>query len=163
MRARAWPRIEPLALIAAALAAAMAASYVWLVHQQGDQPLPWVLALLLTGALLAVYGAERQLPHRPAALLAAGAALITLGLPPLRGAGRRPRAATGRAAPGAGPPSRARRPRPGAPAGRGRGGPPGGDPRVQLAPLPRQLGARARHHLTGNDLRDRERPDRARA
>jgi hypothetical protein len=80
MRARAWPRIEPLALIAAALAAAMAASYVLLIHQQGDQPLPWVLALLLTGALLAAYGAVRQLPHRRAALLAAGAAMIMLGL-----------------------------------------------------------------------------------
>ena len=51
-----------------------------LIHQQGDQPLPWVLALLLAGALLAVYGAIRQLPHRRAALLAAGAALTTLGL-----------------------------------------------------------------------------------
>jgi hypothetical protein len=80
MKARAWPRIEPLALIAATLATAMAACYVWLIHQQGDQPLPWVLALLLAGALLAVYGAIRQLPCRHAALLAAGAALTTLGL-----------------------------------------------------------------------------------
>jgi hypothetical protein len=39
-----------------------------------------VLALLLAGALLAVYGAIRQLPCRHAALLAAGAALTTLGL-----------------------------------------------------------------------------------
>jgi hypothetical protein len=80
MNARAWPRIEPLALIAATLATAMAACYVWLSHQQGDQPLPWVLALLLAGALLAAYGAIGQLPCRHAALLAAGAALTTLGL-----------------------------------------------------------------------------------
>jgi hypothetical protein len=40
MNARAWPRIEPLALLAATLATAMAACYVWLIHQQGDQPLP---------------------------------------------------------------------------------------------------------------------------
>jgi hypothetical protein len=47
MKARVWPRIEPLALIAATLATAMAISYVWLIRQQGSQPLPWVLALLL--------------------------------------------------------------------------------------------------------------------
>lgn len=80
MKARVWPRIEPLALIAATLATAMAIYYVWLIRQQGSQPLPWVLALLLAGALLALYGAVRQLPYRRAALLAAGAALTTLGL-----------------------------------------------------------------------------------
>jgi hypothetical protein len=80
MKARAWPRIEPLALIAATLATGMAAYYVWLTRQQGNQPLPWVLALLLAGALLAAYGAIRQLPYRRAALLAVGAALTTLGL-----------------------------------------------------------------------------------
>jgi peptidoglycan/LPS O-acetylase OafA/YrhL len=80
MKARAWPRIEPLALIAATLATAMAVYYVWLIHQQGNQPLPWVLALLLAGALLAVYGSIRQVPYRRAALLAAGLALIALGL-----------------------------------------------------------------------------------
>jgi len=106
MRAWAWPRIELLALIAAALAAAMAASYVWLIGQQGNQPLPWVLALLLTGALLAAYGAVRQLPYRRAALLAAGVALTTLGLlalssigPPIIAAGLLALAAIRRAAP----------------------------------------------------------------
>ncbi len=74
------PRIEPLALIAATLATAMAAYYVWLIHQQGNQPLRWVLVLLLAGALLAVYGAIQQAPYRRAALLAAGAALTTVGL-----------------------------------------------------------------------------------
>jgi hypothetical protein len=80
MKAGGWPRIEPLALIAATLATGMAAYYVWLIRQQGDQPLPWVLALLLAGALLAAYGAIRQVPYRRAALLTAGAALTTLGL-----------------------------------------------------------------------------------
>jgi len=74
------PRIEPLALSAATLATAMAAYYVWLIRQQGNQPLPWVLALLLTGALLAAYGSIRQAPYRRAALLAAGAALTMVGL-----------------------------------------------------------------------------------
>jgi len=80
MKPGGWPRIEPLALIAATLATAMAAYYVWLIRQQGDQPLPWVLALLLAGALLAAYGAIRQVPYRRAVLLTAGAALTTLGL-----------------------------------------------------------------------------------
>jgi hypothetical protein len=80
MKARAWPRIEPLALAAATLAIGMAACYVWLIRQQGDQPLPWVLAVLLAGALLAGYGAFRHLPYRRAALLSAAAALTTLGL-----------------------------------------------------------------------------------
>jgi hypothetical protein len=79
MKSRAW-RIEPLALAAAMLAMGMAACYVWLIGQQGNQPLPWVLTLLLAGALLAAYGAVRHLPYRRAALLAAGAALTTLGL-----------------------------------------------------------------------------------
>lgn len=72
--------MEPLAVTAAVLATGMAVYYPWLVSQQGDQPLPWVLALLLTGALLAVYGAIRQVPYRRAALLAAGAAFTVLGL-----------------------------------------------------------------------------------
>jgi hypothetical protein len=80
MKAGAWPRIEPLALIAATLATGMAVYYVWLIRQQGNQPLPWVLALLLAGALLAGYGSIRQVPYRRAALLAAGAELTTLGL-----------------------------------------------------------------------------------
>jgi hypothetical protein len=58
----------------------MAIYYVWLIGQQGNQPLPWVLALLLAGALLAAYGAIRELPYRRAALLAAAVALSTLGL-----------------------------------------------------------------------------------
>jgi hypothetical protein len=80
MKARGRARIEPLALIAAALAIAMAIDYVWLIRQQGNLPLPWVLVLLLAGALLAAYGAVRELPYRRAALLAAAGALTTLGL-----------------------------------------------------------------------------------
>jgi hypothetical protein len=80
MKARARARIEPLALIAAALAIAMAIYYVWLIRQQGNPPLPWVPALLLAGALLAAYGAVRELPYRHAALLAAAGVLTTLGL-----------------------------------------------------------------------------------
>lgn len=67
-------------MTAAALATGMAACYVWLIRQQGNQPLSWVLALLLAGALLAAYGAIRRVPYRRAALLAAGVALTTLGL-----------------------------------------------------------------------------------
>ena len=80
MRPRSRARIEPLALAAAALALAMAIYYVWLIREQGSQPLPWVLALLLAGALLTAYGAIRELPYRRAALLAAAVVLTTLGL-----------------------------------------------------------------------------------
>ena len=80
MKARTWPRIAPLALIAATLATGMAVYYVWLIRRQSDQPLPWVLALLLTGALLAVYGSIRQVPYRRAGLSAAGAELTAIGL-----------------------------------------------------------------------------------
>ena len=78
-----WARIEPLALIAAALAVGMAIYYTWLIGQQGNRPLPWVLALLLAGALLAAYSAIWELPYRRAALLAAAIVLTTLGLPAL--------------------------------------------------------------------------------
>jgi hypothetical protein len=80
MRPRARARIEPLALAAAAVALAMAICYVWLIREQGNQPLPWVLALLLAGALLAAYGATGELPYRRAALLAAAVVLTPLGL-----------------------------------------------------------------------------------
>jgi hypothetical protein len=75
-----WAPIEPLALFAAALALGMAFYYVWLIGRQGNQPLAWVLALLLAGVLLAAYGAIRELPYRRAAVLAAAVVLTSLGL-----------------------------------------------------------------------------------
>jgi hypothetical protein len=72
--------IEPLALTAAIVAAAMAVFYVWLIRQQGNQPLPWVLIVLLAGGLLAAYGAFWRVPYRRAALVPAVIALTVLGV-----------------------------------------------------------------------------------
>jgi hypothetical protein len=80
MQARTGGTIEPLSLIAAILAAGMTVVYVWLIHQQGSQPVPWVLIALLAGALLATYGALWRVPYRRTALSAAAAALAVLGV-----------------------------------------------------------------------------------
>lgn len=71
---------EPLALVAATLAGAMAVAYVWVIRLQGNQPIPWFLIALCSGALLAAYGAFRRAPYRRTALVAAAAALMVLGL-----------------------------------------------------------------------------------
>jgi hypothetical protein len=72
--------IEPFALTAAIVAAVMAVFYVWLIRQQGNQPLPWVLIVLLAGGLLAAYGALWRAPYRRAALVPAVIALTVLGV-----------------------------------------------------------------------------------
>jgi len=72
--------VEPLALTAAIVAAAMAVFYVWLIRQQGNQPLPWVLIVLLACAVLAAYGAFWRVPSRRAALVPAVIALTVLGV-----------------------------------------------------------------------------------
>ena len=80
MAARMRGTIEPLALTAAIVAAGMAVFYVWLIGQQGNQPLPWVLIILLVGALLAAYGALWRVPYRRTALVPAVIALTVLGV-----------------------------------------------------------------------------------
>jgi hypothetical protein len=80
MRARTGGTIEPLALIAAILAVGMTVVYVWLIHQQGSQPVLWVLIALLAGALLAAYGALWRVRYRRTALLVATATLTVLGV-----------------------------------------------------------------------------------
>ena len=80
MEARARGTIEPLALSAAIVAAVMAVVYVWLIHQQGNQPLPWVLIALVAGALLAAYGALWRVPYRRTALVLAVIVLAVLGV-----------------------------------------------------------------------------------
>jgi hypothetical protein len=72
--------IEPLALIAASLAAGSAVIYVRSMHDQGSQPYAWVMCILLDGGLLASYGALWKLPYRRAVLVIAGAALTVLGV-----------------------------------------------------------------------------------
>ena len=80
MEARTRGTIEPLALSAAIVAAVMAVFYVWLIHQQGNQPLLWVLIVLLAGALLAAYGALWRVPYRRTALVLAVIVLTVLGV-----------------------------------------------------------------------------------
>jgi hypothetical protein len=72
--------IEPLALIAANLAAGSAVIYVHSMHDQGRQPYAWVMCILLGGALLAGYGALWKFPYRCAVLVIAGGALVVLGV-----------------------------------------------------------------------------------
>jgi hypothetical protein len=80
MGARMRGTIEPLALTAAIVAAAMVVFYVWLIRQQGNQPLLWVLIVLLVCAVLAAYGALWRVPYRRAALVPAVIALTVLGV-----------------------------------------------------------------------------------
>jgi hypothetical protein len=72
--------IEPLALIAAILAAGTAVVYVRSMRDQGSQPYAWVLGILLGGGLLAGCGALWKLPYRRAVLVVAGGALVVLGV-----------------------------------------------------------------------------------
>jgi hypothetical protein len=72
--------IEPLALVAAILAAGTAVIYVRSMRDQGSQPYAWVMGILLGGGLLAGYGALWRLPYRRAVLVVSGGALIVLGV-----------------------------------------------------------------------------------
>jgi hypothetical protein len=72
--------VDLVAMAATVLAAAMAGVYVRVMHAQDDQPLAWVLLVLVAGALAAAYGAVLRVPHRRLALMAGGAVLVLLGL-----------------------------------------------------------------------------------
>ena len=72
--------VDLLGMAAAVLAAAMAGVYVSVMHAQDDQPLAWVLVVLVTGAVAAAYGAVPGVPHRQLALMVGGAVLVLLGL-----------------------------------------------------------------------------------
>jgi hypothetical protein len=58
----------------------MAVVYVRVMHGQGDDPLLWVLAVLVGGALVAVYAATPFATHGKALLAGVGAGLLLLGL-----------------------------------------------------------------------------------
>jgi hypothetical protein len=72
--------VDLLAMAAAVLAAAMAVVYVRVMHAQDDQPLVWVLVVLVGGALAAAYGAVPRAPYRRLVLVVTGTALVVLGL-----------------------------------------------------------------------------------
>lgn len=80
MKAGVVPSADPLAVVAALVAASMAAVYVGVMHAQDDQPLPWVLVVLAGCALAAAYGAPLRTRHRRAVLWTTAAALLLLGL-----------------------------------------------------------------------------------
>lgn len=63
----------------AAAAGATAIGYARLMRSQGDSPLLWVLAILLSAAVLAGYAASRSAPRRVEAIAASGVVLMSLG------------------------------------------------------------------------------------
>jgi hypothetical protein len=73
-------RLDLLAAVPAALAVVMLVVYVDVVHAQGSDPAPWVLAVLVLGGVAAAYGAVVRAPHRRVALVVAGVLLLGLGL-----------------------------------------------------------------------------------
>lgn len=73
-------RPDALGFAAAGLAAAMAVVYIWLMDAQGDTPRSWFLALLLTGALFAGFGAVVRARWGKVALVLSAAALLPAGV-----------------------------------------------------------------------------------
>ena len=73
-------RVDPFAVVAGLLAAAMLAVYVAVVRQQQGEPAPWALAALALGAVASGYGAVRAAPRRRVALALAAAVLLATGL-----------------------------------------------------------------------------------
>jgi len=73
-------RLDPYAVAAALIAAVMTWVYVAIMHDQGDDPLAWVVTVLVTAAALAAYGAPRSLRFRRVALAIAVLLLGPLGL-----------------------------------------------------------------------------------
>ncbi|HET6560826.1 MAG TPA: hypothetical protein VFG72_03045 [Marmoricola sp.] len=72
--------VDLVAVASGVVAATMAATYVGVIRSQGEQPLAWVLVVLVGGALAAMFGAPLRAPHRRLVLWTAGTVLILLGL-----------------------------------------------------------------------------------
>jgi len=72
--------LDLFAVASAVLAAVMAGVYVAVMNDQGDDPLAWVIVVLVAGAALAAYGAAGWLPFRQVALAIAVLLLGALGL-----------------------------------------------------------------------------------
>lgn len=73
-------RVDLLAAAGTAVVLIMTVIYIWVMRQQGDRPLVWVLTVLLGGAVLSGYGAMNSSWYRRAALLIAGVLLTILGI-----------------------------------------------------------------------------------
>ena len=72
--------LDPVAVVAAALALVMAVVYLAIMRGESDDPVLWFLAMLILGAVGAGYGATRAAPHRTAALVGAGVLLTAAGV-----------------------------------------------------------------------------------
>ncbi len=73
-------QVDLVAAAGTAIILIMTVIYIWVMRQQGDRPLVWVLTVLLGGACLSGYGAMNNSQHRRAALLIAGVLLTILGI-----------------------------------------------------------------------------------
>jgi hypothetical protein len=73
-------RIDPIAMLAAAIALAMIIVYIAVANSQDNEPLAWVVLLLALGSVLAAYGSWRDAPRRKFTLTVAAAGLLALGV-----------------------------------------------------------------------------------
>ena len=73
-------RFSVLAAVSAVLAVVMAVVYVSVMHSQDDDPLAWVMAVLIVAAALAGSGAFGGASYRRTALVASGVLLVGLGV-----------------------------------------------------------------------------------
>jgi hypothetical protein len=75
-----WRKVDLIGSLSAVLAAAMAVVYIQVMQDDGEQPLAWVLVVLLSGTVLAAFASWRPAPHRTTALILAGIELTVLGV-----------------------------------------------------------------------------------
>lgn len=71
---------DPFALIPGLLITLTAVGYIWLITQQGSQPVAWFIGSLMISALLSLYGSVTRSPGRTTTLAASCAILIVLGV-----------------------------------------------------------------------------------
>jgi hypothetical protein len=71
---------RPAAAAVALITGTMGVVYVLLMRSQGDDPLPWVLAVLCVAAVLALSAASPGASLGPAALSVSGMLLILIGV-----------------------------------------------------------------------------------
>ena len=73
-----WPRL--MAAAVTVIAAVMMAIYVWLMYQQGDQPVAWFIAALGTAIALGAIATVSTTRRRRVTLTICGLILVALGL-----------------------------------------------------------------------------------
>lgn len=73
-------RWNGLGAAATVIAATMMAMYVWLMRQEGDQPVGWFVGALAVAVALGAFGSAGAIPWRLAALGLCGVILVALGV-----------------------------------------------------------------------------------